>query len=380
MKKIFPKEIIAQTTESHFAKFNSNIKIIYLLVLLLLLSIVAILPVVKVNITQQGRGTIRSFEENNNVVSAIYGQVAENRLHENLIVNKGDTLLILNVEKVDQDIAAIKQRLELNHQYQEDLKSLLNGKPNTIKTYLYQNELAEYNQKLIELDAEIKQKAKDYRINKELFDKEVVAKLEFEKIEYTWQQSLQNKQLYIKQKTLKWLSSLRDLKHESIELKSRIALNTKEKINYVITAPITGVITHFKGIQKGNFIAPGQSIAQISPRSELLVECYLSPSDIGYIHKNMNVNFQLDAFNYNQWGLASGKVLEISPDIFQSENNVFFKVRCSLDQNKLLLKNGYEGNLKKGMSLTARFNVTERTLFQLLYDKVDDWLNPRLKN
>ncbi|MCY1636524.1 HlyD family efflux transporter periplasmic adaptor subunit [Marinifilum sp. D737] len=189
---------------------------------------------------------------------------------------------------------------------------------------------------------------------------------------------MQNKQLYIKQKTLKWQSSLRDLKHESIELESRIALNTKEKINYVITAPITGVITHFTGIQQGNFIAPGQSIAQISPNSELLVECYLSPSDIGYIHKDMNVNFQLDAFNYNQWGLASGKVLEISPDIFQIENKVFFKVRCSLDQDKLILKNGYEGNLKKGMSLTARFNVTERTLFQLLYDKVDDWLNPRL--
>jgi HlyD family secretion protein len=32
------------------------------------------------------------------------------------------------------------------------------------------------------------------------------------------------------------------------------------------------------------------------------------------------------------------------------------------------------------MSLTARFNVTERTLFQLLYDKVDDWLNPRIKS
>lgn len=380
MKKIFPKEIIALTTESHFAKFNSNVKIIYLLVLLLLLSIVAILPVIKVNITQQGRGTIRSLEENNNVIAAIYGQITENRLQENLNVNKGDTLLILNVEKVDQDIASIRQRLELNQQYQKDLKYLLNGKSRTLKTFLYQNELAEYNQKLIELDAEIKHKAKDYHINKKLFDKEVVAKVEFEKIEYTWQQSLLNKQLYIKQKTLKWQSSLRDLKHESIELKSRIAQNTKEKINYVITAPITGTITHFTGVQTGNFIAPGQNIAQISPKSELLVECYLSPSDIGYIHKNMNVNFQLDAFNYNQWGLASGKVVEISPDIFQSENNVFFKVRCSLDQNKLLLKNGYEGNLKKGMSLTARFNVTERTLFQLLYDKVDDWLNPRIKS
>jgi len=28
------------------------------------------------------------------------------------------------------------------------------------------------------------------------------------------------------------------------------------------------------------------------------------------------------------------------------------------------------------MSLQARFIVTERTLWQLIYDNVDDWLNP----
>lgn len=133
-------------------------------------------------------------------------------------------------------------------------------------------------------------------------------------------------------------------------------------------------------MQAGNFLAPGQSIAQISPASGLIVECYLSPSDIGYVRKDMNVNYQMDAFNYNQWGLACGKVIDISPDIFQVENNSFFKVRCSLKESNLVLKNGYVGNLKKGMSLTARFKVTNRTLFQLLYDKVDDWLNPRLNN
>lgn len=122
MKKIFPKEIIALTTESHFAKFNSNVKIIYLLVLLLLLSIVAILPVIKVNITQQGRGTIRSLEENNNVIAAIYGQIAENRLQENLNVNKGDTLLILNVEKVDQDIASIRHESAVSERFKIPFK------------------------------------------------------------------------------------------------------------------------------------------------------------------------------------------------------------------------------------------------------------------
>jgi len=28
------------------------------------------------------------------------------------------------------------------------------------------------------------------------------------------------------------------------------------------------------------------------------------------------------------------------------------------------------------MNFTAHFKITERSLFQLLYDKVDDWVNP----
>jgi HlyD family secretion protein len=55
-----------------------------------------------------------------------------------------------------------------------------------------------------------------------------------------------------------------------------------------------------------------------------------------------------------------------------------FKVKCSLDVDHLKLKNGYKGYLKKGMNFTARFSVAERSLYQLLFDKVDDWINPNL--
>ncbi|MDE5420195.1 HlyD family efflux transporter periplasmic adaptor subunit [Labilibaculum sp. DW002] len=380
MKTIFPKEIIDHTTEAHFAKFNSNIKIIYLLVIVLLIAGVLALPVVNVPITQQGRGTIRSLNENNNVISAIYGQIAENRLHENLQVIKGDTLLILNAQKLDNELKSLGSRLDLNNEFRKDLEMLINSSSKRLQTFLYQNELEEYNQNLIELDADIKQKKRDFDLNKTLYEKEVVAKVDFEKIEYELQQTHQNKDMYVKQKNLKWQTSLRDLVNENMDLETSIIQNNKEKQNYVITAPISGSITHFTGIQAGNFLAPGQTICQISPASGLIVECYLSPSDIGYIRKEMSVNFQMDAFNYNQWGLGNGRVIEISPDIFQIENNAYFKVRCSIDQKHLKLKNGYEGNLTKGMSLTARFQVTERTLFQLLYDNVDDWLNPRLKS
>ncbi len=53
-----------------------------------------------------------------------------------------------------------------------------------------------------------------------------------------------------------------------------------------------------------------------------------------------------------------------------------FRVLCSLNQEFLTLKNGFKGQLKKGMLVNARFELTERSLFDLLYDKMDDWLNP----
>ncbi|MFA8437244.1 MAG: HlyD family secretion protein [Marinifilaceae bacterium] len=378
MKSIFPKEIIDHTTEAHFTKFNSTTRGIYLLLILLLLSGIAVLPVVSVPITQQGRGTVRTMDENNRVIAAIYGQVEENRLYENLKVQVGDTLMLLNSQKIEHELDALKKELELNEVYQQDLTSLLVGKSVRLKSTLYQNDLAEYKQKLVELNAEIRRKEKDYRINKSLFEKQVIAKLDFEEKEYSYQQTLQNRELYLRQKNLQWQNRLDEIKRENLEVESRKAQLEKEKENYVIKAPVSGAITHFAGVQAGNFLAPSQTLAQISPKGNLMVECYISPGEIGYIRKDMEVAFQLDAFNYNQWGLGHGRVLEISPDIFQVENNAFFKVRCSLEKDHLVLKNGYVGNLKKGMTLTARFQVTERTLFQLLYDKVDDWLNPRL--
>jgi len=126
-------------------------------------------------------------------------------------------------------------------------------------------------------------------------------------------------------------------------------------------------------------LIPGQPIASISNDSNLLVECYVSPSDIGYIKENQQAAFQLDAFNYNQWGLAHGIVREISRDVITMNNQPVFRVRCSLDTKYLQLKNGYKGDLKKGMTLTGRFYLTDRSLWQLLFDKVDNWMNPKLQ-
>jgi HlyD family secretion protein len=57
-------------------------------------------------------------------------------------------------------------------------------------------------------------------------------------------------------------------------------------------------------------------------------------------------------------------------------NTAMFKVKCSLNSSYLTLKNGIRGNIKKGMSVRAHFLVAKRSLFQLLYQNIDDWMNP----
>ncbi|RYZ46575.1 MAG: HlyD family efflux transporter periplasmic adaptor subunit, partial [Sphingobacteriales bacterium] len=107
-------------------------------------------------------------------------------------------------------------------------------------------------------------------------------------------------------------------------------------------------------------------------------EAYIPSKDIGMIQVGTIVRMQVDAFDYNSWGMLMGRVQSISSDIYTDSDQPYFKVRCRLDKNALTLRNGYKSYVKKGMTLQARFQITRRSLFQLLYDQTDDWLNPNL--
>ncbi len=85
----------------------------------------------------------------------------------------------------------------------------------------------------------------------------------------------------------------------------------KEKESYTIKSPITGTIEQFSGIFSGSNINAGQTIAIIGPDSTLLSEVYISPKDIGYIKSGNPVKIQVDAFNYNEWGVINGVVKEL---------------------------------------------------------------------
>lgn len=375
---IFPKEIIRFSLESHYARFSRHSIAVYLILIGILIAALVALPILKVDVTAQSRGIIRSQAEPTNIQTPVTGQVKKIRIYENMKVSIGDTLIWLAPEKIDDQLRMLNDKIELYSGYIRDLENLVNGQNAHIQSELLQSSSAEYNQKLNEYQLRLETASKDFQRTKSLFEKEVIAAAEFEKKELELNQLIKERDFYASQKKASWHQQLFQYKTELQSLTdNRDQLRFEERF-YVVIAPANGYISNFTGVQTGSFIFPNQTIATITPSDCLIVECFVSPNDIGYLQKGKAATFQVDAYNYNQWGLATGEIIDISNQPYQEKESVYFKVKCRLNQDCLFLKSGYQGKLKNGLTLTSRFLINRRSLYELLFDKADDWLNPKI--
>jgi HlyD family secretion protein len=376
---LFPPEIIHDTTESLFVKRTVRSKAIYLVVVSAVTAAIVALPFVHISVSTQARGIIRGPNENNPIQAAVYGEIIEINIFENKQVQKGDTLLRLNAGNMEEQIRRAEQKILEDSCFITDIDALLNKNKPFITTTKYLMEQQYFRATVKEQQTNINYLYREYQISKTLYEKNVSPQTEYLQHKNAYETATGQLANLKEQFRNRWASERTSYEIEIRELQSSIKQLEEEKTKYVLKAPESGSIIQFSGVQQGSFIAPGQTIASISNDSNLLAECYVSPVDIGYIQENQQVAFQLDAFNYNQWGLAQGKITDISKDLILMNDQPVFRVRCSLDTKYLQLKNGYKGDLKKGMTLVGRFYLTDRSLWQLLFDKVDNWINPKLK-
>ena len=367
------------TLENLIHKNKTKSISIYLVIVVALVVFISSLPLVKIDISSQSRGIIRSTTDNVPLTSLVNGKVVYVHLKNNRFVNKGDTLVQLTQESLNTEKSTNESLAGDLQNRISDLSRIVTNSKAVLSTPEFQQEWNSYNSKKSELESKIAQAKIVYDRNKQLFDKGIIARAEFEKYSFDYNYSQQSLSSLIKSQKSMWQNQKKDLENQLKNLKGTLNKINVESKNYVITAPISGTIENFSGIQVGSFLNASQPIATISATDKLIVESSVSPSDIGLIHKNQKVKFQIDAFNYNQWGLLEGKVIDIDHNITIQGEQAFFKVRSVLNTTELQLKSGYKTKVSKGMTLTTRYILTRRSLFDLLFDKMDDWLNPKIK-
>jgi HlyD family secretion protein len=173
-----------------------------------------------------------------------------------------------------------------------------------------------------------------------------------------------------------WSARIRSERDNARDLRSQLADLDLQRSLFVLLSPVDGTAEQVISMSPGGFVQSGDELLQISPETQIAAEMQVSARDIGMLSLGMPVRMMIDTFDYNSWGVATGRIVSIGRDATMIERQAIFSVRCSIDQSELLLKNGYRGRIQKGMTLHARFLIARRSLFDLLYDRVDAWLNP----
>lgn len=369
---------IENTIDVLNSRYRQRTNWIYILLVSAVIITVILLPIIKVDVTSQSRGIIRSKNDNLKIVPIVSGRVRSVNITNNMPVTIGDTLLIIESDNIKVQLEAQKNlKSDLSDRI-ADLKSLTSGANNPIlRTPLYIQELTDYKERTKGERAKAEQAERDYQRLKESYNSGLASKADYEQAEDRWRNAKNSLETASQQQLATWQNTKKQLEQQLITCNGEINRIESELSNYIVTAPASGTLITQTQIQPNSYIYTGQELASISPDESLIAECYVSPADIGFLAKDQEVKLSYDAFDYNQWGLGLAAVEDIDKNISIESTSSYFVVRCRLIGNTLSLKNGYTVEIKKGMTLTARFLITRRTLWQLLFDKVDDWFNPK---
>jgi HlyD family secretion protein len=234
----------------------------------------------------------------------------------------------------------------------------------------------EFRQKLLAQVQEIDQLQRKLDRERFLAERDALSQVALDETQFDLQSSVNRYKMLVEQQKNQWILDEIRFNDELEQLKSEQNQIEEELSRYEVRSPISGTVQNKAAVFQNSFVSVNQVLGEISPYTSLIAEVFVSPRDIGFLKEGMEARFQIDAYDYNQWGIAYGAIQNISEDVVMNEGQPLFRVQCSFDQTYLELGNGFRGDFKKGMTLQARFIVTRRSLFQLLYDKADDWLNP----
>lgn len=164
---------------------------------------------------------------------------------------------------------------------------------------------------------------------------------------------------------------------ELAQAKENMAMRADPVDRSLIRAPLKGIVKNIKINTVGGVVQAGQDIMEIVPLNDkLLVEAYIRPQDVAFVHPGLAAIVKITAYDYALYGGLEGKVTLISPDTLRdktrpSELNLnpeeaYYRILVETHQNSLTDKNGKPMPIIPGMIASVDVKTGEKTIFQYL--------------
>jgi HlyD family secretion protein len=394
---LVPAELAPYTVQSLYADHGAQRAWIYWLVLAGAVGALAVLPLLEVDVTVRAAGLVRPATERTELKVAVGGRVGRVGARDNERVTAGQSLVELTTRDLDERLArnrslqheqsglvADLQRLTATRRDEGAIEADFAAVPSpesmdNFATPLLAREFAQYS---IQFEAGLlaltKACAARDRIGL-LAVRGLVTEQERDEARYAVERGQSDQRLLIQQTMAGWQARLREAGMALDSLASEERRLLEEQTLAIVRAPVTGTVQGLVGLAEGTYVLPGQLLGYISPDDRLVAEAYVLPRDIGLVRTGQRVRMQIDA--YTQWGLLEGEVKSVAADSSANLNSTVavYKIVIRPAAMALRLRSGIRGELRKGMTLSARLVVTRRSLLQLLHEDLSGWLDPEGK-
>ena len=379
---LYPFAVIQETTLQYIPKVKSSGYTLYLLLLLGIIVALVCLPFIYTDISVKTSGITRPISERTEVKSVISGII------DSLLYKEGDRVqkdaVILRIKDLITKSKRTLNQFETTQRQQfiHDLVLLTSDTPvssvmiEQLGSPLYKEQASRFIHQNTDQEASLKKANKELEMNTSLAKDKVISPKEFFDIQINQEKIQSLNKAFTREQLSTWQQDLAKYRIELSQYQQQMQQVNTDARYYEVKAPVAGIIQGINTRYTGGLLQANETLCNISPEEAIIGECYVQTKDIGLLKKGQVARYQLEAFNYNYFGVLTGRIISIDNDFTAIDNKPVFKIRCSFDNDQLYLKNGYTGQLKKGLGFQASFVVTRRSLWQLLFDKLDDWLNP----
>ena len=379
--QILPAGYVADTTDVYLASSRRGASRIYLALLAAVAGAGIALPLTRIALTVQARGSVRPAIERHEVVAPEGGIVEQVRASRGALVRAGDTLLVLDQAPIRARAELLREQIDRRRRELEDLGKLVRpmraGEPPTLETSrlgaAYAQHAGELHANLLRQEEVSKRQSRAAA----LAERNLLPLSELEGLRAEVELLQSDADLLVRRRRAEWRAEEVVLREELESLILEARLNAEEGGRLVIRAPAAGTLEELVSVSPRSYLAPGARVGTISPASPFVAEVWIAPTTVGLLREGDRARLQVDAFDYNEWGTIPGVLTEVSHDFVLVAEQPFFRGRVTLDRTTVVLANGSVGRLRKGMTLTARFQVADRSLWQLLWDRLEDWIDPR---
>ena len=167
---------------------------------------------------------------------------------------------------------------------------------------------------------------------------------------------------------------------ELAQTKESLSAREDAYLHATIKAPMRGVVKNVQVTTLGGVIQAGQPIMEIVPtEDEMLVEAYVKPSEVAFLHVGQKAVVKLSSYDFNKYGGLDGELEHLSPDTMKDERQQrkpgaspadmeegYYRILVRIKDTNLV-RHGKTIELTPGMTATVEIRTGQKTVLEYLF-------------